>query len=236
MEIPVPPLVIAGRKRVCTGCTAALPSQPCPRAGDAAGTQQPRAWLPGGAALAQAGGLRSGTSPAAAVTHLGQRITAQVPSKINTLDCLKQTGAPGQGKTLTGRATQGLVARPGSSALPDPTASRQCRAGTERDTRGPGGSLGRRTFAPLTKPRAASSTTGTKNILNRKLLIKKKREKRKKSGREGSVESYSIQPAFNADPDVSLPRVRQTQTCSLALPWLTPSPWPHGIPSFPSLK
>lgn len=122
-----------------------------------------RAWLPGDAVLAQAGSLRSGTS-AAAVTYLGQRITAQVPSKINTLDCLKQTGAPGQGKTLTERATQGLVTRPGSSALPDPTASCQCRAGMERDTRGPGGSLGRRTFAPLTKPRAASSTTGTKTF------------------------------------------------------------------------
>lgn len=47
MEIPVPPLVIAGRKRLCTGCTAALPSQPCPRAGDAAGTQRPGPGSPG---------------------------------------------------------------------------------------------------------------------------------------------------------------------------------------------
>ena len=153
VEIPVPALWSLQKGSVCACGSAlwvhawarawdsprlrhASPRQPFPSssqpgAGDApgdgaapvpTGSPEPGSCCPGDTA-AGLGGLRSDTPLAAAVTCLGQRVTAQVPSKINTLDCLKQTGAPGQGKALAGRATQAQVTTPGPSDLPDPKPS-----------------------------------------------------------------------------------------------------------------
>lgn len=86
----------------CTSPHQPFPSSSQVAAGGAPGdhtapvppdSPEPGSRCPGDRA-AQLGGLCSDTPLAAAVTCVGQRVTAQVPSKINTLDCLKQTGAP----------------------------------------------------------------------------------------------------------------------------------------------
>lgn len=140
---------------------SARPHQPCPSSGqagasDAPGSGQPLpcrqprggSCCPGDTVVAQlVAPLRH--SSCSCRNMSGTTGTTQVPSKINTLNCLRPTGASGRAKPP--QEERWRDKSPCWDALARPQTLSHTLSWTDRNSRGAGGPLGRQTLAALVK-------------------------------------------------------------------------------------